>query len=232
MIGTKQSNDLKEEYIVIIGDGEFAEIAYEYFTYDSPYEVVAFAVEKEYMTKESLFDLPVVPLEEIEMLYPNDKYKVFTAITFTKLNRVRTRLYNDVKAKGYKFVSYVSSNAFVWRNAKIGENTFIFENNVIQYNVNIGNNVVLWSGNHVGHRASIGDNCFISSHVVISGYCKVLENCFLGVNSTLVDTITIAKDTLVGAGSVIAKDIVEKGKIYVGSPGKPISKTVYEKFKI
>ena len=138
MIGTKDSNELKEEYIVIIGDGEFAEIAYEYFTYDSPYKVVAFAVEKEYMTKESLFGLPVVSLEEIERLYPKDKYKMFTAITFTKLNRVRTRLYNEVKAKGYKFVSYVSSKAFVWRNAKIGENTFIFENNVIQYNVNIG----------------------------------------------------------------------------------------------
>ena len=38
----------KEAKLVIIGAGEFAEIAYEYFTYDSPYEVVAFAVEKKY----------------------------------------------------------------------------------------------------------------------------------------------------------------------------------------
>ena len=32
--------------IVIVGDGEFAEIACEYFTHDSPHEVVAFAVER------------------------------------------------------------------------------------------------------------------------------------------------------------------------------------------
>ncbi|KAJ51371.1 sugar O-acyltransferase (sialic acid O-acetyltransferase NeuD family) [Clostridium tetanomorphum] len=222
----------EKQPIVIIGDGEFAEIAYEYFTYDSPYEVVAFAVEKDYITKDSLFNIPVIAFEDIEKNYPKEKYKVFTAITFTKLNRVRTRLYNEAKDKGYKFVSYVSSKSFVWRNAKIGENSFIFENNVIQYNVNIGNNVVLWSGNHVGHRAIIGDNSFISSHVVISGYCNVGKNCFLGVNSTLVDSISIAEDTLIGAGSVITKTIENKGKIYVGSPAKPIEKTVYEKFGI
>jgi hypothetical protein len=30
--------------LVVLGDGAFAEIAYEYFTHDSEYEVVAFAV--------------------------------------------------------------------------------------------------------------------------------------------------------------------------------------------
>ena len=34
------------EKLVIIGAGELAEIAYEYFTYDSPYEVVAFRLTK------------------------------------------------------------------------------------------------------------------------------------------------------------------------------------------
>lgn len=33
--------------LVLIGDSAFAEVAYEYFTHDSPYEVVAFAVERE-----------------------------------------------------------------------------------------------------------------------------------------------------------------------------------------
>ena len=36
----------KTHKLVIVGDGEFGDIAYQYFTYDSPYEVVAFAVER------------------------------------------------------------------------------------------------------------------------------------------------------------------------------------------
>ena len=76
--------------------------------------------------------------------------------------------------------SYVSPRAFVWRNVKLGEHCFIFENNVLQPFVNIGDNVVLWSGNHIGHHSKIGDHCFVSSHVVVSGFCDIGANCFLG----------------------------------------------------
>src|SRR6267378_3781179 len=52
--------------LVIIGDGEFAEIAYEYFTHDSPHTVVGFAVEREYLKRDELFGLPVLPFEDVE----------------------------------------------------------------------------------------------------------------------------------------------------------------------
>src|SRR3712207_6479755 len=171
------------EKIVIVGDGETAELAYEYFTHDSPHEVVAFAVEREYRKKEELFGLPVVAFEEVETVYPPAEFRAFVAISYNKLNRVRARLFAETKRKGYRCLSYVSSRAFVWHNVELGENCFIFENNVVQYGVRVGNNVVLWSGNHVGHQTVIKDNVFISSHVVVSGYCEVGENCFLGVNS-------------------------------------------------
>jgi sugar O-acyltransferase (sialic acid O-acetyltransferase NeuD family) len=221
----------KKDKIVIIGDGEFAEIAYEYFTYDSSYTVVAFAVEKQFITKDNLFELPVIAFEEMEHLYSPKEYKVFTAITFTKLNRVRTKLYEEAKSKGYSFVSYVSSKAFVWKNAKIGENCFIFEDNTIQYNVEVGNNVVLWSGNHIGHRAKIKDNCFVSSHVVVSGYCEVGKNSFLGVNSTFVNNISIGDNSFVAAGALLTKSYGDN-LILKGSPAKPDNKSSLELFNI
>ena len=206
--------------IIIVGEGEFAEIAYEYFTVDSPYEVVAFTAERAYLKRDRLFDLPVVPFEEVENHYDPARYGAFTAITYTQLNRVRVRLFHAVRRKGYLPVSYISSRTFVWRNAKIGANCFLFENNVIQYHVEIGDNVVLWSGNHVGHRSVIRDNCFVSSHVVISGYCDVGENCFLGVNSSIGDNVTIARDCVLGAGAVVVKD-TEEGKVYKGNREPP-----------
>jgi len=203
------------EQLVIVGAGEFAEIACEYFTHDSPYTVAAFAVERPFLTSPELFGRPVVPLDEVERLYPPAEYRAFVAVTYTQLNRVRARLYHAVRAKGYAPASYVSSRAFVWPNATIGENCFVFENNVIQYRAAVGNNVVLWSGNHVGHRAVIRDHCFVSSHVVISGYCEVGEHCFLGVNSCVADRVKVAPDCVIGAGAVIAAD-TEPGKVYKG----------------
>jgi sugar O-acyltransferase (sialic acid O-acetyltransferase NeuD family) len=211
------------EKVVIVGDGETAELAYEYFTHDSPYEVVAFCVEREYAKKREMFSLPVIHFEEVERLYDPSQHKAFVAISYTKLNRVRTRLYNETKQKGYQLISYVSSKAFVWRNVEIGENCFILENNVLQYAVRVGNNVVLWSGNHVGHQTIIRDNVFVSSHVVISGYCDIGENCFLGVNSSLANNLKVAKDCLIGMGSVVHKDTEER-KVYVGNPAKPLPK--------
>jgi sugar O-acyltransferase (sialic acid O-acetyltransferase NeuD family) len=219
------------ERIVIVGDGEFAEIAYEYFTHDSPHEVVAFSVETPFLHKTELFGLPVVPFEDLETRYPPDGHRTFVAVTYTQLNRVRARLYRETKNKGFRPVSYVSSRAIVWHNVEIGENCFIFENNVVQYRAKIGNNVVLWSGNHIGHRSVVSDHCFISSHVVVSGYCDVGEGCFLGVNSSIGDNVKIARDCVIGAGAVVVKD-TEEAKVYTGHREPPSRVSSLTLFKV
>ena len=218
-----------EKNLVIVGDGEFAEIACEYFTYDSPYRVVAFAVETYFLKKKELFGLPVVPFEELQGLYAPAEHSVFVAISFAQLNRLRTRLYQEAKRKGYAAASYVSSKAFVWGNVEIGEHCFIFENNIVQYRVTVGNNVILWSGNHVGHRTRIGENSFVASHVVISGFCDVGESCFLGVNTSVADGVKIGRDCVTGVGTVVTEDL-EEGKVYVGSPARPTGKSSYSAF--
>ncbi len=221
----------KEHELIIVGDGETAEIAYEYFSYDSPYQVVAFSVENNYLTKDNLFGLPVVPFEDLEKKYNPEQYEVFVAISYTQVNRLRTSLYQKAKKKGFTVASYVSSKAFVWRNAEIGENCFIFENNVIQYKVKIGNNVILWSGNHIGHQSIIEDNCFISSHVVISGFVEVGKNNFLGVNSTISNNVKLGKDCWIGPGITITKDVPE-GTLYGSVKTEPAKVSTLKFFKV
>ena len=178
--------------LVIIGAGEFAQIAFEYFTYDSPYNVVGFSVERDFLEEEVLCGLPVVAFDEIETAFPPFDTAAFVAVTYTKLNRVRTRLYQQAKDKGYAMARYVSSRAFVWHNAQLGENVFIFENNVVQHHAVIEDNTVLWSGNHIGHRSVIERDCYLASHAVVSGYCRVGASSFIGVNATLATTSQLA----------------------------------------
>src|SRR2546422_6454777 len=117
--------------LIIVGDTAFAEIAYEYFTHDSPYEVVAFSVEEAYLKRDHLFDLPVVPFEQLRKLYAPSEHAVFVATTYTQMNALRRRLYSEAKRQGYAPASYISSRAFVWRNVQLGEHCFIFEHNVV-----------------------------------------------------------------------------------------------------
>ena len=134
------------------------------------------------------------------------------------MNRFRERIYNEGKAKGYNFLTYVSSKANVCTE-DIGENCFILEDNNIQPYTKIGNNCVLWSGNHIGHHSIIEDSVFITSHVVVCGECLIKKYCWLGVNSSIRNTCIIEEGTIVGMSASVNKN-TSGNAIYLGVPAK------------
>lgn len=205
--------------VVIFGTGLFAQVAHFYLKNDSHYEVIAFTADKNFVKNDKFDGLPVVPFEQVKKNYPPSENSMFVAIGYRKVNKVRAQKYQEVKAKGYELITYVSSKIARWGDTKIGDNCFIFENQTIQPFVKIGNDVIIWSGNHIGHHATIGDHCFITSHVAISGSVKIGPRCFIGVNSTIRDGITIARENVIGAGALIMKDTKER-EVYMGQTAK------------
>jgi sugar O-acyltransferase (sialic acid O-acetyltransferase NeuD family) len=203
----------KDRNLVIVGDSLFAEIACEYFTRESRYEVVGFAVEQAFLEREELFDRPIVAFESLTRRFPPREHYVYVAIVYTQLNRLRTRLALAAKEAGYALASFVSPHAFIWHNVKIGEHCFIFEHNVVQPFATVGDNVVLWSGNHIGHHSRVGNNVFISSHVVISGLCEVGDNCFFGVNSSVSAAVHVAENCWIGPNVLISRN-TKRGGLY------------------
>lgn len=214
---------MKNKKVVIIGNTSNARLAKYFFTIDSEYEAAAFAVNKRYITSEKFEELPVTAFEDLPSKYPPSEFEAFVAVGYTDMNKIRERLYNECKEKGYRMANYISSRCSYLSQYQPGDNCFILEDNTIQPYVRIGNDVVLWSGNHIGHDVSIEDHNFITSHVVVSGFVTIKRNCFLGVNATIRDGITIAQETLVAAGAIIMKDTVEKG-VYL-----PARTTLFEK---
>lgn len=222
---------MNNKKLIIFGDSAFAEIAYEYFTYDSDYEVVAFTVTEEFLKKDNLFGLPIIAFEKIQTMYSPNEYDMHVALTYNNLNRTRAHFYEKAKEKGYSLANYISSKAFVWRNVEIGDNVFVFEDNTIQPFVKIGSNNVLWSGNHIGHHSTIGSHNFISSHVVISGFCKVGNHNFMGVNTTIGNNLSVGDDCLLGSFVHVVKNI-GSGALIKGTPNTIDSQTTWDKFNI
>jgi sugar O-acyltransferase (sialic acid O-acetyltransferase NeuD family) len=212
-----ESPDMADKGLLIIGNGEIAAMANEYFSQDSDREVAAFAIGAEYIKQNAFEGRPLVALEDAVQRYPASEFDAFVAIGDTHLNRVRRRLVGWSRAQGYGLASYVSSQAFVWRNVEIGENCFILENNVLQPFVRIGNNVTLWSGNHIGHRSVIEDDVFMASHVVVSGFCRIGRASFVGVNAALANGVTVAEDNFIAMGAVIGRSTEADG-VYMGHP--------------
>lgn len=196
--------------LIIVGDSLFAEIAHEYFEHDSDYDVVAFSVEREYMTRTEFRGLPVIPFEQLQDELDPAGHSVYAALVYTQLNRLRRRLAAAAKGKGYALASYVSSRAFLWRNVTLGEHCFVFEDNTIQPFVTIGDNCVLWSGNHIGHHSTIGNDVFIASHAVISGSVRVGDGAFIGVNATVVNDIEIGAECWLGPHVVVTRSVAPR----------------------
>lgn len=202
------------EKVVVFGAGKIADQAYFYFTNDSPYEIVSFTVDEKFITEKQLFGLPVVPFEKVQDEFSPNEFKMFVAVGYQNLNRLRAEKYLQAKEKGYELISYVSSRASNIGNVKIGDNCFVLENAVIQPCSKIGNNVYIWSGNHIGHHATIGDHCYISGQIVISGNTVIEPYCFIGVNATIGHEITIGRESIVGAGCMMSKS-AEPRSVYV-----------------
>lgn len=210
--------------VVIFGGGDQARVAYVCLSKDSPYEVVAFTAHEAYIDKGELLGLDLVPFERIEEIYPPERFAMFVAIGFTRVNKARAEVYNDCKRRGYELVSYVSSKIIHWGEFEVGDNCFICEGCIIQPFTQIGNNVAIGPGSIISHDVSIGDHCFISPGVVISGAVNIGPYCFIGANATFRNGITVASECIIGAGAIILEDTKERG-VYLGKSTEAASTT-------
>jgi acetyltransferase-like isoleucine patch superfamily enzyme len=121
----------------------------------------------------------------------------------------------------------------------IGANTFIGPFCEIQKNVNIGSYCKIQSHSFICEFVTIGSNCFIGHGVMFINdlfqnggpaggdqtkwkSTTIGKHVSIGSNATILP-VSICDGVVIGAGSVVTKDITEKG-IYAGNPAKKIRK--------
>jgi len=120
---------------------------------------------------------------------------------------------------------------------KLQENVFIGPFVEIQNNVLVKKNTRIQSHTFICSEVTIGKDCFIGHGVVFTNdrfkngkvktkppYLKTLigNNVLIGSNSTILP-VQICDDVVIGAGSVVTKNINEPGS-YIGNPAKKIEK--------
>lgn len=135
----------------------------------------------------------------------------------------------------------IGKNTMIWqfcvvlKNAVIGENCNINFNVFIENDVNIGNNVTIKPGVQIWDGITIGNNVFIGPNTTFTNdkhpvsknkefqllKTIIKDGASIGANSTILPGITIHENAIIGAGSVVTKD-VPANETWVGNPAKPI----------
>lgn len=75
----------------------------------------------------------------------------------------------------------------------------------------------------VGHGVIIGKHCIIVGGTIICGSAEIGDQTWIGPLVCIREGVTIGNRVLVGAGSVVHKDIPDNLTV-MGSPARPIPK--------
>lgn len=125
---------------------------------------------------------------------------------------------------GYEYAEYQKK----WgRYHSIGEGCSIrpYTNVTDPEYTRLGNNVQLSACTILGHDGSIAFlNKAYGKKLDRVGKVDIKDNVFIGHGAIILPGVTIGPNVIVGAGSVVTKDIPE-GVIVAGNPAKPIGKT-------
>ncbi len=186
----------------------------------------------------------------IKMLFGNSTFLnyVYSNTTFQGCKRISIGKLNTFQKYSSVIIDGYSNN----QNIVIGnKNTFASFSIIKSHGgyIKIGNENFIGErvqiqgrgGVEIGNRCMIGANSFISSsnHNInnplvdtylrkeIPAKTKIDDFVWIGANSVLVAGITIGHHVIVGAGTIVTKDI-EPYSMVVGNPGKVIKKFSFD----
>lgn len=116
----------------------------------------------------------------------------------------------------------IHPSAVVSPSAKIGEGTVVMAGTVINADAVIGKHCIINTGATVDHDCVIEDFCHIAPGAHISGATHVGEGTWIGVGSSVIQCLNIGRDCMIGAGSVVVKDIPDNVTAF-GCPAKVVT---------
>ena len=148
--------------------------------------------------------------------YVNDAVFVVT-VGHIKDAALRIKLHQKIVDAGGTLATIIASTAHVSKYAQIGEGSVIMHQAVVNADAIIGRGCIINTFANIEHDAKIGDYCHISTGAMINGNCVVGKETFFGSQSVMVNGIEITSGCVIGAGSLVRKDVTQKG-IYSGNP--------------
>jgi sugar O-acyltransferase (sialic acid O-acetyltransferase NeuD family) len=136
-------------------------------------------------------------------------------------NKIRSKVYHQVKNKNGAIETISHPNASISNLAVIGEGCFLNAKSIVHIGAKIGVNTIVNTGAIIEHDCKIGAHVHIAPGATLCGNVTVGENTFIGAGATIIQGISIGSNVKVGAGSVVISDI-PNNVTSVGIPSKII----------
>ncbi len=123
--------------------------------------------------------------------------------------------------------AHILEGAVIGENCKIGDHVFIEGGATIGSRVTVKNNSLIWHGVNIGDDVFIGPNVVFTNDLVPRvGHAtgpsewiptSVVDRASIGANATILCGVRLGFNCMVGAGSVVVKDVADHALV-VGNP--------------
>jgi len=124
-------------------------------------------------------------------------------------------------------------NVTIREETRIGNDCAIWNNSTVDYGCVLGDRVRIHNNVYVAQYTTIEDDVFLAPGVMIANdphpLCTkcmqgptIRSGARVGINSVILAHVIVGRNSLIGAGSVVTKDVPE-GAVVVGSPAKMVS---------
>jgi len=136
-------------------------------------------------------------------------------------NTIRQQIYERLEKMGASIPILIHPTAVIGEEVEIGSGTVLMAGTIINCSTKIGKACIINTSSTIDHDNHIGDYVHVSPGAHLAGTVKVGQGSWLGIGSVVSNNVNITSNCIVGAGSVVLKDIKESG-IYVGTPVRRI----------
>ncbi len=135
---------------------------------------------------------------------------------------IRKKIYDKLSQSNMvNFPNFIAKDVRISNTSQLGIGNIICTHNVLTTNISIGNFNHINLSCTIGHDAIIEDFSTVYPGVNISGNTRIKSFVEIGTGTKIIQGKTIDENIVIGAGSVVVKDLVEIGT-YVGIPAKKI----------
>lgn len=150
--------------------------------------------------------------------YPEDIWTTCAIGT----GRIREEIWNGLtECKQIHPTTLIDPSAIIGKNCKIGEGSIICAGTVLAIASKIKFNSIINLNCTIGHDAVLEEYCTVHPGTNISGKVYVGAHTDIGTGTRIIQGLTICTGCVIGAGSVVVRNINEPGT-YVGVPVKRV----------